>query len=211
MGSKKPYSLTSYVISFLLIFTVIAEFIRGTWIRKKSVGESVLKAFFNLILVNRRKYGGYLVHLGIALTAVGIIGSSAYKFEEQFSLRKGEKFEAENYILQFDELNVKEDLLKTSVVAHVSVYENGKLKGVLHPERRFYRNWEEPNSEVDIIPTVKGDLYLTLLGWEEGGEPAIFHVYINPLIQWVWIGCTLLIIGGVISFATKTRKKWRSY
>jgi cytochrome c-type biogenesis protein CcmF len=210
LGSRKPYSLSSYVISFFLAFIVIAEFIKGAWSRRRALGESFPKAFFNIFLLNRRKYGGYLVHLGVAITAIGIIGSSAYKFEKEYTIKKGETFVAKDYTLQFDDISVKEDMLKTAVVAHVSVYKNGSFVGALHPERRFYKNWEEPNSEVDIIPTIKGDLYLTLLGWEEGGDPAFFHIYINPLIQWVWIGCTLLVIGGFISITTRTRRKWKS-
>lgn len=143
------------------------------------------------------KYLPYLIHLGIVITVIGITGSSAYKTKIDSTLKEGEKVEIDGFVLKYRGVKFFENPNYESARAEIEVLSNKKLIGFLYPEMRFYRNWEEPSAEMDVLPSIKGDLYGVLKGFDRDGT-AYFEFYSNPLIYFVWNGIIFILIGRIL-------------
>ncbi len=167
--------------------------------RYKSKEKNYLKAFWGLFQGNKARYGGYIVHIAIAIIAIGIIGSSTYEVEKEVSLRLGESVTIENYTLEYNRLDAEETPSKTVVTALLSVYDGEKLITEVRPEKYFHRSYEQPVSEVAIHTTPLEDLYVILAGWDED-RTAAFKILVNPLVIWIWIGGGIFLLGGLLAF-----------
>ncbi len=165
-----------------------------------------MKAFWGLIGANRPRYGGYIVHIAIILIAIGIIGSSFYNVEKEATLMPGESMTIKNYTLTYENIDQYETQSKTVVTATLSVYNQGKLIGKLTPEKYFHRSYEQPVTEVAIRTTLLEDLYVILIGWDEEDGTTAFKVLVNPLVNWIWIGGVVFVLGGLIAFWPDRRR-----
>ena len=155
---------------------------------------------------NRPRYGGYIVHIAIILIAIGIAGSSLYDVEKEATLKVGESMTIKNYTLTYESLDHYETQSKVVVTATLSAYNEGKLLGTLTPEKYFHQSYDQPVTEVAIRSTLIEDLYVILIGWDEDGTTA-FKVLVNPLVNWIWIGGGVFVLGGLIAFWPERR--WR--
>ncbi|MFA5536781.1 MAG: heme lyase CcmF/NrfE family subunit [Bacillota bacterium] len=173
----------------------LKEIIKGTLVRSKIRGDSLFQAFWGLVSKNRRRYGGYLVHLGTVLIALAIVGTMGYPTETTKTVQIGETIEIGGYTLTYQGLQEKMFENKGIVYAEMPVVKDGKLLGSVAPEKVFYPEFEQPTTEVSIMGGFKEDLYVVLSSWSQGGEIATIKININPLMAWMWIGGYLLIIG----------------
>lgn len=205
VGIRELYALIAFPVCAFVLSTILYEWFRGTRARHRMRGENYLKAFFGLIINNRPRYGGYIVHIAIIFIAIGVVGSSLYNVEQEATLTTGESMTIKNYTLNYQNLDYYETQSKEVVTATVSVYNSGELIGQLIPEKYFHRNYEQPVTEVAIRSTLLEDLYLILIGWDEDGTTA-FKVLVNPLVNWIWIGGVVFVIGGLIAFWPERRE-----
>ncbi len=207
LGAKQVIPLIMYVLTTFMLLSTLEDFFTDFRIRLRRDGNP-LKAVWKMFMYNPRKYGGYVVHIGIALTALGIIGSGYYLHQDDFQLERGGKHRVKNFVLEYTDLIAYNIPNAQIVQATVKVYnKDGKLVDVLKPQKRFYVNWEEePSSEVDIYPSIYGDLYISLSGWEKKGKIAYFHVMVEPLIQVLWAGTILVILGGILAYNPWSRR-----
>lgn len=197
MGIRGAYPIISFAVVMFLISTHIAEFIRGAKARMKATKESFPVALGRLVVRSRRRHGGYIVHLGIALIAFGIIGSN-FDVEELVTLEEGESMEIADYTLTYEHLGYRTERANEIYYANIAIEKNGEHLGYIQPERVFYLNWPEPATEVAIRSTLKEDLYVVLGGWEEDRR-ATFQINVNPLVQWIWIGSALSVVGALFA------------
>lgn len=163
----------------------------------KATKESFPVALGRLVVRSRRRHGGYIVHLGIALIAFGIIGSN-FDVEELVTLEEGESMEIADYTLTYEHLGYRTERANEIYYANIAIEKNGEHLGYIQPERVFYLNWPEPATEVAIRSTLKEDLYVVLGGWEEDRR-ATFQINVNPLVQWIWIGSALSVVGALFA------------
>jgi cytochrome c-type biogenesis protein CcmF len=164
-----------------------------------------LTAFLNLVWFNKPRYGGYIVHLGIIILTVGIVGSSAYDVEQEAILLPGESMTINNYSLTYEDMDYYTTPSREVVTATLSVSNEGKSLGNLTPEKYFHFNYQQPVTEVAIRSTLAEDLYVILVNWDETGATA-FKVLVNPLVNLIWIGAGFVVLGGVIAFWPERRK-----
>lgn len=196
-GIRDAYPIISFTIIAFLILTHIAEFIRGTKARQKATNESLIVAFFRMIVRSRRRHGGYIVHIGIAIIAFGIVGSN-FDIERLETLAEGESMTIGDYVLTYEKLSQDIEGRKKTVFANIAVEKNGKHVGYIRPERAIFPNWDEPSTEVAVRSTLKEDLYVVLNGWEEDRR-ATLQVKINPLVKWIWIGSAVVVFGTIFA------------
>lgn len=190
--------------AFTLTATLI-EYGRGVSARHRSRGESYPVALWTLIQRNRRRYGGYMVHIGVILVAIGIIGSRFYQVETQQNLAVGESMTIASDLIGAYELTYQglregqspDDRLITEAV--LSVNFNGQPAGEIAPIREFFVVQQQPMTIPDKRSTLADDLYVILAGWEGTGETATFKAYINPLVNWIWVGGVVFILGTLIA------------
>jgi len=110
----------------------------------------------------------------------------------------GESMTIKNYTLTYENIDYYQTESKEVVNATLSLYNQGKLIGRLTPEKYFHRSYEQPVTEVAIRSTLAEDLYVILIGWDED-DTAAFKVLVNPLVNWIWIGGGVLLLGGLIA------------
>ncbi|PLR99898.1 heme lyase CcmF/NrfE family subunit [Bacillus sp. T33-2] len=198
LGIQKAWAVIGYGVIIFLFITHYLEFYRGVKARRKMTGEMPVVALYRLMTKNRRRYGGYLVHFGIAFIAMGIIGSQNYDMETMKTLKPGESLDIKDYRVTYEKLDQRTEGINDIVFTDLTVFQNGKRLGVYQPEKVFYGNWEEPSSEVALISSVVEDLYIVLSTWEEDGK-ATFIVKVNPMMNWLWIGSALIVIGSLFA------------
>jgi cytochrome c-type biogenesis protein CcmF len=188
-----------WVVSFSLILTLL-EFWKGTRARMKH-GQNAWVAFSGLMARNRRRYGGYWIHLGVIIMAFGIIGVEVFQKETQIQLAVGETASLGQYEMQFlgaTRYPGPDDLLITE--ATVDVYDNGKYVGQLKPRTEFYTRTQQPMTIPSARSTITEDFYVLMVNWEPAtADQATFRIYLNPLINWVWAGGFIFILGTLIA------------
>ncbi len=207
LNIRSFYSLTSFSFCIFVMITLVLEFMNGTKTRHKVFKESYIKALWNLVATNKRRYGGYIIHVGVVLTFLAFTGN-AFNTEAQVSLKKGEFFDVSKYRLRYDGLSNYPTANKHSVVAALTLFNKGHEKTVLLPEKALYRNQDQPTSEVAIHTSLKEDLYVILAGYDE--DVATFKVLVNPLVVWLWIGGVVMAVGTIIVMLPDRRKRKKS-
>ncbi|WP_409270620.1 heme lyase CcmF/NrfE family subunit [Neobacillus sp. SCS-31] len=198
LGIQKAWAVIGYGVIILLLITHYLEFYRGVKARRKMTRENVPVALYRLMTKNRRRYGGYIVHLGIAFIALGIIGSQNYDHETMKTIPIGGSMEIDDYRINYDKLDQKSEGVNDIVYADLTIFKNGKRLGSYEVEKVFYGNWDQPSSEVALISSVKEDLYIILSAWENDGR-ATFIVKVIPMMTWMWFGSFLIVIGSIFA------------
>jgi len=202
------YAGVALTLAGFVVGTIAQEFLRGTGARHRLHGEPYALAFARLIGRNRRRYGGYIVHLGIVVYFVAFTGQ-AFKVEREASLKPGESVTMRSPFgntLTFTHIGVSqyEALNRFVSAASVEVTQDGKSLGVMTSEKRqhvdsFGRETFEPSTEAAIRSSAREDLYIVFAGAVNGTEEAVYKFTINPLVVWVWIGGAILVLGGVVT------------
>jgi cytochrome c-type biogenesis protein CcmF len=194
------WALACIALTALGTLTVIVAFGRSVSARRRSTGESPVRAAVRLIDRDHRRYGGQFAHLGIMMVVIGVAGSSLFGFDRTFRLQPGETVDVGRYRVTFEGLDEVREVNYTAVQAGVTLVDPGGEAIALRPQRRFYDTWKnEPNTEVAIRSTWREDVYVSLAGWERGGVVTAIQVRINPLVLWIWIGGIVMSLGAVLA------------
>ena len=139
--------------------------------------------------------GSRLIHLGVALVFIGIAGSGGYGLDGQFAMKPGQEHLVRDYRIVYENLSEKKGSTYIAMVAEMSVYKGDKLIKTLRPAKAYYPSHEKSYSEVAVRRTLGGDLYLALTGVDPQSELINIRILVKPLINWIWIGSFLMIIG----------------
>ncbi len=207
-GMRDVYPIMAIALAGFVAGTVTQEFVRGVRARRRMHGEAVPVAFARLIGRNRRRYGGYLVHVGVLIYFVAFAGM-AFKVQQTATLKPGESVTVRSpfgYDYKFTHIGVSqfEELNRVVSAATVQVTRAGKPAGVIVSEKRqhvdsFRRPTFEPSTEVGIRSGLREDVYVVFAGSVNGTEEAVYRFDINPLVWWVWYGGVVLALGGLIT------------
>lgn len=204
-GVRQPYALLAFVLSAFVGGTIIQEYATAIRSRKKLTGESSPGAAFRVLWKMRRRYGGHIVHFGLAVMVVGIAASSAYKLERQATLKMGETMTIGDFTLEYEDFRQYEKFNRTIYAAKLGVFREGKRIDEMEAERRYYINAKQPTTEVALRSTLVEDLYVTMPGIGRGNEITL-KVAVNPLLIWIWVGSFLMVIGGIFAIIPSRRK-----
>jgi cytochrome c-type biogenesis protein CcmF len=185
--------------------TIAQEYLRGASVRKGATGADLLTSMVGLVGRNKRRYGGYIVHLGIVLMFLGFAGEGL-SIDEQLLLRPGETATVRNYTLRMDALRATDDGQKQMITGHFTVLdEGGNEVTKLSPAKWYFRKHEDqPTTEVAIQRSFAEDLYLVMAGYEMQEQTASLEFHINPLVNWIWMGFGILAIGTLIALLPET-------
>ncbi len=177
---------------------VIQEFYRGIAARRRNAKEGVLEAFVTLVARSRRRYGGYIVHVGIGFMFLGFVGK-AWDLEKEASLKPGESVQVGDYELTYRQPRMEVDEEKRMVFADLDVSVNGEFVGTRSPAQFIYTKAQMPTSEVSMLHRVKDDLYLVVGSVNPTTKRATFRFHVNPLVSWIWMGVFIMIGGAMVS------------
>jgi cytochrome c-type biogenesis protein CcmF len=206
-GTRLPIlPLTLFYGMLAFVATTIAlEFWHGARARHLVSREGYLVALGNLVSRNRRRYGGYLVHLGVIMVALGVIGTQFLKVETQRYLALGESFTITSpltgtYTLVYDGLSTlqaSEDVRRTG--AALTVWRDERPIGLLQPTHDLFVEQGQTMTVPAMRHSLAEDLYVILAGWEDGGKTATFKAYVEPLVNWLWIGGLVFVVGTAVA------------
>jgi cytochrome c-type biogenesis protein CcmF len=175
--------------------TITQEFARAVVVRKRNTGQDVVSALMGMIIRGKRRYGGYIVHVGIVLMFVGFAGQ-AYKRESDAKLVPGADAKIGKYSVHFERIAHEEDRQKEMVTAEIIASKDGKVIDHLRPAKWFFHGHEsEPTTEVAIRRGPAEDLYVTLANYDLAEGFVTVKLVVNPVVDWIWFGFMLLAIG----------------
>ena len=199
IGVRRLLPLLVWGLCALIIATIVQELLRAANSRAKAASASFAKALLGLVARNRRRYGGYVVHLGIVSMCAGFAGE-AFKLEQEVELKRGERHRIGRYTLRYDGLHLSEDGQKQMVTAKLTAYRGRQHLGTLQPARwTFFRHEDAPTTEVAMRRSIREDLFIALGDHDPRGGVTTFKFVVNPLVNWIWIGFLILAAGAAIA------------
>ena len=205
-GLRAWYVLTAFSLAAFVLGTIVVEFRRGVGARRHMLAETAPKALINLVSKNNRRYGGYIIHIGVIVAFVGIVGSSFFKTEVKKSVREGQSFSIGAYQLRYLGLSAFENAHLETATARLEVSRGGRVVTEMAPAKLFYKREQQPATKVAIRSTPFADLYIVLAGLDQNGQ-ATFEVFLTPLVFWLWAGGLLMAIGTVVVMWPNVRER----
>ena len=204
LGVRSALAVLSLALTVFVAATIGLDFWRATRARLR-MGESILPAMTGLLARHNRRYGGFVVHLGILVIAVGVTGSQAWSVQTETTLKVGESASLGGYNVRFDRLDAAEESNHARVVGTFTVA-NGRQPAVMQPSKKYYPQESSPIAGVDYWIGLKEDLYLVLGDFTRDGRQATVKIQVNRLVTVIWIGGLILTLGTVLSVMPERRK-----
>jgi cytochrome c-type biogenesis protein CcmF len=200
-GMRSIWALVGFWLAALVVFVTLFEYARGAWARHNRAGENLPLALWRLMGRNRRRYGGYLIHLGVVFAALGIMGMQFFQTETQGSVAVGQAINLDGYTVTYRSLAVFDTQDGRNVArAVVDVSKDGQFLAELHPRRDYFYESQQPMTIPGVRSTLNDDVYVILVDWQPiSSEGATFKVYHNPLINELWIGALIFILGALFA------------
>ena len=197
-GIRHFYGLMSFGLGAFVAATIVVEFWKGARAIAARTKANLVMAAIELTHRNTRRYGGYLVHMGIVFMFVGFTGA-AFNHDTTQDVKVGDRITIAHYELEVREITDGSNDNYTWQRAVIGAYRDGKSVGELLPERRVYVASQQPTSIVAIRRRLNEDLYLNFAGMSETqAGHAIIQVYVNPLVSWIWLGFWVVFSGTLI-------------
>jgi cytochrome c-type biogenesis protein CcmF len=184
--------------------TIALDFVRAARARRRT-GDGWTTATFGLLLRQNRRYGGFTVHLGVLVVALGVAGSQAWSVQTETTLRKGESVELAGYRVRFDGLEASEESNHFKVTGAFTVSNGRDPLTVLYPARKFYPREQTPIAYVDYRLGLLEDIYLVLGDFARDGSQATLKLQVNRMVSWLWIGGVILTLGTALAVLPERR------
>ena len=207
VSSIGNWYIAAVVVCGFPLLAIFQEWFRGTRARRRTSRRNPVQAFFSLLSRNRTRYGGFLAHIGVILIALGVIASSFYSIEKMTTLDVGDSTNIGDYKLTYVDLVLKQDNVKVSAVAAVSVSRNGNLIRTMYPSYDYWFGYKDHFAEVAVHTTPAEDLFVSLVWtkYDPKDKAATFRILVNPLIIWIWIGGGFFLLGGVVASSSNDK------
>jgi cytochrome c-type biogenesis protein CcmF len=202
LGLRAWYAVSVVAFSAFVAATVVQEMWRGTRARMRSKGTGAAAALVGLVSRNRRRYGGYIVHIGVLFVFAGIAGSM-FQVEQKARLSPGDEVAIGRYRVEYRGGDIEQGPNYTATVANLTVTEEGGTPYRVRPERRFYPSGQEQTtSEVAIWSRLFEDFYAIMETFDPATGQSDITLIVNPLLLWIWIGGGVMVFGTLIALTT---------
>ncbi len=199
LGVRRPYPLISFTLLAFTVAVVVLQYWRGWRERRAARHKDPFTTFGQMVWANRPRYGGFLVHLGIMLLLVGVTGSYAFKQSTEGLVSKGGSLTIGRYELVYDGLTTQQTADKQLARATFTLKEGAKVIGIIQPVKEYYPASDQTWTHVALHSTLAGDVYVTLLEYLDDGSSVTIQAQVNPLVNWLWIGGAVMVLGGLIA------------
>jgi cytochrome c-type biogenesis protein CcmF len=203
-GMRHFYALMSFALSAFVLTTIVMEFWKGARTVAAKTGQNLLAAMVELTHRNTRRYGGYLVHVGIVIMFIGFSGA-AFNQDKTVEVAERQPVQLGAYTLtvtgyeEGENPNYRWDRLTIEVAKH------GRVIDVVRPERRFFIASQTPTTQVALRRRLNEDLYINFAGAGEGSK-VVLQAYIFPLVSWIWIGFAVVLFGTLVCLIPSKQK-----
>ena len=205
LGVRQFFSLVCLSLCVFVASTIGMEFFRGAKVIRARSGTSYIESAVELTLRNTRRYGGYIVHIGIVFIFVGLAGA-AFNRDVQKEMQLGSAMKIGNYTLILQSFDSKPEKNYTAERMIVEVLQDNKPVMMLYPEKRRFLTGDGQNGTmVAIHSTLKEDLYVVFAGMSPESQLPVMHAYLNPLVKWIWFGGVILVFGTIVTLLPNSR------
>ena len=192
------YALVAFALSASVMTAILSEFLRGAGVISRQTGKNLFSATYLLIRRNTRRYGGYVIHIGVVIVVVGLAGA-AFNRNVERELALHDKMMIGPYTLECAGFTQDSNLNYNSEYAMLDVYENSKKQFQMSPEKRVYLASGQPQTMVAIHSVLSWDLYVVYEGTNPDTGQPIIKAFLNPLVSWIWAGVALIVFGTFIA------------
>jgi cytochrome c-type biogenesis protein CcmF len=192
------FSLITFSLAAGVITAIASEFLRGAGVVRTQTGKNLFASTILLVRRNTRRYGGYLVHFGIVVMFIGIAGGAFNQSHEQ-EMGFGDEMRMGPYRLVCQSFTQDSNPNFDTEYALLDVYKNGKKITQLAPEKRFYTASQQSSTVVANHSTLQNDLYVIYEGKNPDTDKPIIKVFLNPLMNWIWIGVGIVVLGTLVA------------
>ncbi len=197
------YALVGFSLAAAVFAAIVSEFLRGGAVIAKQTRRNLFSAIFLLIRRNTRRYGGYIIHIGVVIVVVGLCGSAFNRNEERELALHG-TLPIGPYTLVNVGFTQDSNANYNSEYAQLDVYKNGKKLFQMTPEKRIYIASEQPQTMVAIHSVPGWDLYVVYEGTNPDTGQPIIKAFLNPLVGWIWAGVVFIVWGTFIALVPST-------
>src|SRR5438876_642873 len=198
LGVREMFALICFSLCVFVATTIVQEFYRGARVVRARSSASWLASCVDLTLRNTRRYGGYIVHLGMVMIFIGLAGQ-AFNKEVEKELPIGSTISIGKYELLLQSMDRKQERNYVADRMIVEVMTDKKPVMMLNPERRNFPANQESGTMVAIYSTLRADLYVVYAGMNPQNNLPTIHVFINPLVKWVWWGGMVVVMGTIVA------------
>ena len=205
-GVHRIYPLMSFGLATFVVVTLVSEFSRAARARMHNTHENVFSALVGITATNKRRYGGYIVHFGFVMLMVGFTGQ-AFKTEGWGEAGVGESFSIGHYDFKCTNIEDVSNPNYSGIKADLTVSRNGHEVAHLNPEKRFYEASQQSTSEVRMHHTPLEDVYVVFANLKDDTQKAVIQVWLNPLVEYVWMGGGVLMIGTLITLLPNRKER----
>ena len=193
VGVRQPFALLGFAAVGLAVGGIASEWYRGTRSRHRR-GEAYPAAFLNLLSGNRPRYGGYIVHIGISMLAVGIVASSFFSAQRDIVMLPGDVQAFGDYTFKYVGAVHTVHTDRAESIAAFDVWKGERFTGRMEAFRAFYPTFSIASTKGAIRSTPIEDFYI--VPSEFGADDqAVFRVLINPMVWWMWASGPVLALG----------------
>jgi cytochrome c-type biogenesis protein CcmF len=203
-GFREIYSWVCLILCVFVASTVGLEFYRGAKVIRARSGASYLASAVDLTMRNTRRYGGYIVHMGMVFVFIGLAGA-AFNRDLQKDMRPGQTMQIGKYTLLLQGFDTKPEKNYTAQRMNVEVFRDNKSMMMLYPEKRHFSTNEQNGTMVAIYSTLKEDLYVVYAGESPDTQLPVLHAYLNPLVKWIWLGGAVVVLGTLVAMMPNRR------
>jgi cytochrome c-type biogenesis protein CcmF len=185
--------------------TIVLEYYRGAKVLRARSGASYPACAIDLTMRNTRRYGGYIVHVGMVFVFIGLAGA-AFNRDTQKDMQVGQTMQIGPYTLLLQGMDTKPEKNYTAQRMLVEVLRDNKPMMMLYPEKRHFSTSKEENGTmVAIYSTLKEDLYVVYAGESPETQMPVIHAYLNPLVKWIWFGGVVVVFGTLVALLPNRR------
>lgn len=212
LGMRVPAALLATGLCVTIGYVTLREYVVAARGLRAARGSSWPAAVAGVFGRDPRRAGGYLVHIGVAIMAVAVVGSTVYQVQTRHVVSPGETFEVSGYTFTYVDLVARRpgvNGIEVEGLTRLDVTRDGQQVATLEPGRRFFSNFpDQPTAVVALDSSLTRDLYVFTQGWDENKRAEI-QVFVNPLAQWLWIGGGVYALGGLLAFGVPGRQRVR--
>jgi cytochrome c-type biogenesis protein CcmF len=210
-GARSLYAILAFAFVGYAASANLREFWIAARARQRAHGESFPVALIRATKANRRRYGGFLAHIGVLLVALGVTASSTFRTEREATLAPGQTMTVAGHTVRLRNVWGKEEPQRSVIGATLEVLgKGGSVSSTIEPRMNFYKVSDQPVPTPDVKSGIRGDLYANLMAFESNGSTATIKLIVEPLVPWIWFGGLVVVLGAVLGLPYRGRLRGAS-
>ncbi len=200
-GIRSFAAIIGLVFVALVVLVILYEFQNLVSARCQRTGVPPVVAIWQVVSMNRRRYGGYIIHLGVVMMSLGVIGIEFFQTETQGTISRGQSIFLGSYSFTYRDLsNFDTPDGRNITRAVINIKKGDRVLGEVYPRRDYYYQSQQPVSVPGVMSSLEEDLYVVLVDWQPiNSQGATYKIYRNPMVGWLWIGGLVFMLGTLVA------------